>query len=160
MPRRYTVTFENVLIAGPQDLVTIFSPPDQGVRIFRAWLSNTDTTLASSQMFQVRSRFLRGILTAGSGGTVPTPRPVDPGDNPAFFTAHVNDTSKTTTNGQFYTIDANGFHVYAGYDWEYNSPPILYAGTGSSVAAFVFELLSTPSGTCHFSGGLEVEELG
>lgn len=155
MPRPYEVTFENVLVSAAQDLVTILGATGKICRILRAWVTSVDTTLVTSQQIQLRGRFLPATLTAGSGGTTPTPRPTDPGDAAASFTAHVNDTTKTTTSGTATTLEENGCHLYQGFDKTFARPPIV----GPS-EAFVFELLSTVSGTVHMSGGVEVEEMG
>lgn len=155
MPRPYEVTFENVLVSAAQDLVTILGAAGKIVRVLRIWVSSVDTTLVTSQQIQIRGRFLPATVTAGSGGSTPTPRPTDPGDAAASFTAHANDTSKTTTSGTAATVEENGCHLYQGYDKTLARPPVV----GPS-EAFVFELLSTVSGTVHMSGGVEVEEYG
>lgn len=155
MPRTYEVTFENVLVSAPQDLATILGAAGKMVRILRQWVTSVDTTLVTSQQIQLRGRFLPATLTAGSGGSTPTPRPTDPGDAAASFTAHANDTTKTTTSGTATVVEENGCHLYQGYDKTLARP--VYVGPSE---AYVFELLSTVSGTVHLSGGVEVEEMG
>jgi hypothetical protein len=49
-----------------------------------------------------------------------------------------------------------GCHIFNGFDDIHDDPPTVMA-TGTS---YVFELLSTVSGTVHLSGGVEVEEIG
>jgi hypothetical protein len=49
----------------------------------------------------------------------------------------------------------NGCGIFSGYDYEFPNPPVI----GPS-EAFVFELLSTVTGTVHLSGGVRVEEIG
>jgi hypothetical protein len=155
MPRTYEICFENVLVSAPQDLATVFGAAGKVFRVLRQWLSAVDTTLVTSQSVQLRARFLPATLTNGSGGSVPTPRPPDPGDAAASLSAHTNDTTKTTTSGTATILEENGCHLYQGYDKTFARPPVI----GPS-EAFVFELLSTPSGTVHLSGGVEVEEMG
>ena len=155
MPRTYAVTFENVTVSAAQDLVAIIGAAGKMCRIKRAKVSTTDTTLPTSQMLQVRCRFLPATVTNGSGGSTPTPRPMDTGDAAASFTAHSNDTSKATTSGTAITLEENGFHAYQGYDNVFEAPP-----TVGPSESFVFELLSTPTGTVHMSGTVIVEEMG
>jgi hypothetical protein len=156
MGRRYKVTFEGVAVTAAQDLVTVIGASGKIVRVLRCWVANTDTTLATAQMLQLRQRlFTTATITAGSGGTTPTPTKIDPGDAAASFTAHVNDTTKTSTTGTVTIVDEDGCHIYAGYDKVALSP----VPVGPS-EYYVFELLSTVSGTVHLSGGVEVEELG
>lgn len=155
MPREYTVSFAPTTVSAAQDLVTILGAAGKMCKILRCWVASTDTTLDSAQMLSIRLRYLPATVTAGSGGSTPTPRPLDPGDSAASFTAHTNDTTKSSTGGTAAIIEENGCHIYAGYD-VYLSKPI-YVGPSE---AFVFELLSTVSGTVNLAGGVLVEETG
>jgi hypothetical protein len=155
MPRSYEVTFEQIAVSAAQDLVGIINSATKMARVKRAWVAMTDTTLPTSQMCAIRCRIGTTTITAGSGGAAATPRPVDVGDAAAGFTARVNDTTKQTTSGAYTIVEENGFHAYQGFDKTFASPPVLAISEG-----FVFELLSTVSGTVHMSGGLELEEFG
>ena len=155
MPRIYRVTFEGVSVSAPQDLIQINGAAGKMVRIIRAWLGNTDTTLATAQMLQLRSRYLPATVSNGSGGSAPTPQKLDAGDAAASATALANNTSKATTNGTAAILDEQGVHIYAGCDISYQNRPVV-----GPTDAFVFELLSTVTGTVHLSGGIEFEEMG
>lgn len=155
MPRNYNITFEGVAVTAAQDLVQVKGASGKIFRVIRAWVKNTDTTLSTSQMLQTRCRFLPSTVTDGSGGTTPTISKVDPGDAAASITALVNNTTKATTNGTAITLDESGDHIYSGYD---NVFPVR-TPVGPS-ESFVFELLSTVTGTVHLSGGVLVEEMG
>lgn len=155
MARTYAITFENVLVTAAQDLVEVKGATGKMVRILRQWVACTDTSLAAAQMLSLRSRFLPATVTDGSGGSTPTPRPIDPGDAAASLTALVNNTTKASSGGTATILEENAGHLYGGYDYQFPRPiPI-----GPS-EAFVFELLSTVSGTVHLSGGVLVEEIG
>jgi hypothetical protein len=108
-------------------------------------------------MLQLRGRFLPATVTTGSGGTTGiTPSRNDPGDAAcSSSTCATNNTTKATTSGTAITTYESGCHLYQGDNWRYDEPPII----GPS-EAFVFELLSTVSGTVHLSGGVEIEEYG
>lgn len=155
MARRYIVSFEQVTVTAAQDFVTIIGGTGKACRIIRQWWGCTDTVLATGQNLSVRGRLLPATVSAGSGGSTPTPRPLDGGDAAAVFTAHTNDTSKTTSSGTVRILEENGSHLFAGYALSYPAPPIV-----EPTAAYVFELLSTVSGSITISGGVEVEELG
>jgi len=157
MPRTYDVSFENVAVSAAQDLVTILGATGKMVKIKRMRVCSTDTTIPTAQMLQLRARFLPATVSAGSGGSTPTPRQLDPGDAAASLTAHTNDTSKSTTSGTALILEEIGAHIYSGYDFTY--PQDARPTVGPS-EAFVFELLSTVSGTVHMSGGITVEEHG
>jgi hypothetical protein len=156
MSRIYRVTFEAVAVSAAQDLVQIIGASGVMVRIRRCWVGATDTTLPTNQQISLRCRFLPATVTNGSGGSAPTPQKVDPGDAAAAATAKTNSTTPATTSGTAVVLDEQGTNLYAGLD-------ISYVGAGPCVpasTAFVFELLSTVSGTVHLSGGVEFEEIG
>jgi hypothetical protein len=155
MPRSYTVTFEGVSVAAAQDLVQVKGATGKTLRILRAWAGATDTTAPTAQQLQFRCRLLPATVTDGSGGSTPTPAKIDQGDAAATFTALANNTTKATTSGTAVVIEEGGAHVFSGYDLAFLRPPTVAATT-----SFVFELMSTPTGTLHLSGGVTVEELG
>lgn len=155
MPRVYSVTFEEVAVSAAQDLVQIKGASGKTLRILRAWWGATDTTLPTSQQVSTRGRFLPATVTDGSGGSSPTPRKFDPGDAAASFTALANNTTPASTNGTATILLERGDHIYAGMSHSFRNPPVI--GPSES---FVFELLSTVTGTVHLSGGVEVEETG
>ena len=155
MPRTYSVTFEEVACTAAQDLVQIKGAAGKMLRILRQYVALTDTSPPTNQQFALRSRFLPATVSDGSGGTTPTPRPFDPGDAAASFTALANSTSKATTNGTATILEENGANSFAGYDYMFPRPPVI--GPSES---FVFELLAATTGTPHLSGGVIVEEMG
>jgi len=156
MPRRYEVTFENATVAAASDLVSVTGGSGKMLQIIRAWWGPTGNTLATAQNLATRCRVLPATVSAGSGGSSATPRPLDGGDAAATFTARTNDTSKATTNGTARIVDENGRHVYNGYEWQPEEGP--YVGPTD---AFVFELIDASlQGTVKLSGGVEVEEMG
>lgn len=158
MPRQYRVTFggsTGVSVSQAQDLLQIKGASGKIVRVVKVWAKATDTTLPTAQMLQFRCRFLPATVTDGSGGSSPTPQKVDPGDAAASFTAKANNTTQATTSGTAVELHNWGEHVYSGADESFpDRPPV---GPSES---FTFELLSTPSGTLHLSGGALVEEIG
>jgi hypothetical protein len=157
MARVYTTVFENVAVSAAQDLVQVKGAAGKIVKIKRVFLGMTDTTLQTAQGLQLRARYLPSVVTDGSGGTSPSFLPQDPGDAAASVTAKVNNTTKATTSGTAVILEEWGVHNFAGldYTWPTGSEPTI--GPSES---FVFELLSTVTGTCHFSGSCRVEESG
>lgn len=155
MPREYTVTFENVAVTAAQDLFQIIGASGKILRILRVAVGATDTSIPTSQQVRIRCRFLPATVSNGSGGSAPTPQPLDAGDAAASFTAKANSTSQATTGGTAVVLETLGANLYAGYDYAFPKPPIV--GPSES---FTFELLSTVSGTVHLSGTCLVEEYG
>jgi hypothetical protein len=157
MAREYTITFKAVVISAVQDLVSVKGITGKTHRLRRVWLQMNDTTLQTPQGLKLNVKYGSATVTLGSGGSVPTPRPVDPGDSAAACTCHANDTAQATTSGAFVDIMPTGGHNYGGYDytWPQQKEPAFGLTEG-----VVFELNSTVSGTCTFSGGATVEETG
>lgn len=156
MPREYICNFEQISVSAPQDLFQLKGASGKMLRVKRVAVGATDTTAPTSQMLAVRCRFLGATVSDGSGGSSGVaPKAVDPGDAAASFTYLANNTSKATSSGTVNILEENSCHVLAGYDYSFPFPPLI--GPSES---FVFELLSTVSGTVHLSGTALVEELG
>lgn len=159
MGRIYTVETVNVALSvTPQDLVEIKGAAGKIVKIRRVSFGATDTTLPTAQMLDLRGTFLGATVTDGTGGSTPTPKPADPGDAAASFTAKANNsTTQASSSGTTNVNQVWGVHIYAGLDYTFpeKSQPVV----GPS-EAWVFALQSTLSGTVHGSTTVEVEEIG
>lgn len=155
MPRRYVLSFENVAVSAPQDLLSIKGSTGKVVRLISCKVGATDTTLVTAQSLQLRVQFLPATVTPGSVGSAQTPNLLDPGDSAAAATGRKNDTTPATSSGTAVTIHAAGVHIYAGEDYTFPAPPL--AGLNQQ---FSYGLLSTVTGTVHLSAQLEFEELG
>jgi hypothetical protein len=157
MARVYTATFKFVTVSAAQDLVSCKGSTGKTCRTRRVWVQMNDTTLQTAQGLRLNVKYASATITLGSGGSTPTPRPVDAGDSAASFTAHANDTTPSTTSGAFVDIMPTGGHNYGGFDytWPKGEEPVFGLSEGA-----VFELNSTVSGTCNYSGGMTVEETG
>ena len=123
--------------------------------IRRALVFCPDTTLATGQNLSLRARFLPATVTVGSGGTTGiTPSKNDPGDAAcSSTTCATNNTTQATTSGTAVILGTWGAHLYAGSDQPFDCP------IGPS-EAYVWELLSTVSGTVKLSGMVEFDEFG
>jgi hypothetical protein len=157
MGRVYRVTFPGTLVAAPQDLIFLPGAAGKMIRILHRWVGATDTSLVNAQSLELRERILPATVTAGSGGvTGITPSKTDLGDATcSISTAGTNNTTKATTTGTANILWADGTHIWNGYDDDIDAPyPV---GPGE---AYVFELISTVSGTVHLAGGVEIEEIG
>lgn len=156
MPRLYTCSFENVTIAAVQDLISCRGSTGKLCKLISAWFGPSNTTLQTAQHLRLNIKLATATITLGSVGTAVTPAPVDLGDVAASFTSRANDTTPATTSGAFTNRYPVGIHNYAGYFRNFGAKgPVFGLNQG-----LVFELLSTVSGTCVFSGGLEIEESG
>lgn len=152
MGRRYRVSFENIAVSAAQDIFQASGATGKILAIRRVSIGASNATPTAQQLY-VRARYLPA--TVSNIGTSATVVKTDPGDANATFTADTNKTSKATTSGTAAILGEWGFYLNASFDEEFARPPII-----GPTAAFVFELLSTPSGTLNMSGLMEVEEIG
>lgn len=155
MFRTYTVSTTNVSVSAAQDLALILGATGKMCRLRRVECGATNTTAPTSQQLSFRCRFLPATVTAGSGGTTPTPQKNDPGNAAASFTAHANDTTPASTNSTAVLLWSGTANVLAGLDYSFLEPPLI----GPSEAV-TFELLSTVTGTVNLSITVTVEEMG
>lgn len=157
MPRAYQVTFSGVTVSAAQDLVQIMGATARMIRIKRMWVACGDTSLATGQGLKLRARFLPATVTVGSGGTTGiTASKKDSGDAAGTMTTNAtNNTTQATTSGTAVIVYAGAAHLYQGENWRFDDP----VDVGPSTA-FVWELLSTVSGTVTLSGGVEFTEEG
>lgn len=155
MYRRYSVNFENVTISAAQDLVSCLGVGLFVCRLREAWFGPTNTTLQTAQSIRLNIKKATATFTPGSAGSAATPRPLT-GSTAATFTARINDTTPGTTSGAFTNLYPVGIHNYGGFyrNWGDGGP------TFGLNQAIVFELLSTVTGTCAFSGGVVIDEVG
>ncbi len=153
MARLYLINFENVSVAAVQDLFSFKGSTGKTCKLKKVVFGPTDTSLQTAQSLRLRVRYHSATITLGSGGASATPVPVDPGDSAASFTAHTNDTSQATTSGTATAFYSTGVHNYTGWSETFDQAFGLNEGV-------TVELLSTVSGTCHFSGTAYVEETG
>lgn len=157
MGRRYLVPLDAVTVAmgTDTDLAQIVGASLKMLRILEVGFFPTGgTTLPTSATFNVRGRVLPPTVTR-SGGTSVTPQKIDPGDAAATFTSFVNNTTKATTNGTAQIVLEGGAHVYAGFSYQFPSPPVV-----PPTSAFVFELLGGLVQSLVCNGSVLVEEIG
>lgn len=155
MGRRYNVISENVAVAAIQDLAQILGATGKIVMIRRVKWANTDNALPTAQMLRTTCTYLPATVTNGSGGTTPTPAPIDQGDAAASFTAKTNNTVQATTSGTAVQKWASGDHIQAGLEKTFD-PPIPVGPSES----FVFSLITAPSSSVHLTTVVECEEIG
>ena len=157
MSRVYDVSFKFVTISAAQDLIGLKGSTGKTCRLRRVWFYMNDTTLQTAQGLRLNVKYVTATITLGTGGTSPTPQPHDAGDSAAAFTAAANSTVAATTSGAFTDRTPAGGHNFQGFDYTWPKGEEIVFGLNEGV---VFELLSTVSGTCNFSGGATVEETG
>lgn len=157
--RFYNVNFQTVTVSAAQDLVQITGPSSgKLIKVFKVWLQGSvNTSLPTGQGLDLRCRYMPATFTIGSGGTTGiTPSKEDQGDAAcSTSTCAVNNTVKGTTSGTAVVPWSGGTHCYSPWEWTFSTPIVVNPST-----AFVFELISTVSGTVVMSGGCRIGEEG
>jgi hypothetical protein len=158
MARLYTIPFSNIVAIGNlQDFWEVVGSAGKLIRLKRAKLSCVDTTIPTSQMINLAMGMTTATAALGTG-TVAGLTAIDKGDSAAGFTYTTNTTVLGT--GTRLPLFNDGFHAYNGWDENFDTDGRTLAqptATGTGEGLFI-EMLSTVSGTVHFSGTLWIEE--
>jgi hypothetical protein len=152
--RSYTVTFSAVAVSAAQDLFEVTPADDKPVEIVGIELGqSSDAGDAADELLQVS--IIRGHTTSGSGGSAPTPGPMEPGDAAAGFTAEVNNTTVASA-GTTVTLHNFCWNVRAGYiNW---FPEVVRFKAGQGNTTIVVRQ-TAPADSITMSGTLYVREL-
>lgn len=157
--RTYSVVFNNVTIAAKQDFFYVKPAADKIALIEAIYLSNvagaTNAGDANERLYDVRLIRLPATVTAGSGGTAPTPNPLSTNDTAAGFTGRVNDTTVATTSGTALTLHSDGWNDRVPYAY-YPAPE--HRVIVANAQAVVFRLETTPASVV-CNGTIVVREL-
>lgn len=150
--RMYTATFEGVAVTVQQDFFEVNCPADAVVRIHEVHITNGSDVDSE----QIRIAIKRGATVSGSGGTTPTPGPLDFGDVAFGGTVEANNTTKANT-GTIVTLHAEGVNILNGF--HYIPTPESRIDLSPSQRLTV-ELLTTPLDSISMSGTIIFEEIG
>ena len=110
-----------------------------------------------AQAEQIGFRVVRGHTTSGSGGSAPTPRPLNRGDAAAGFTAETCNTTAASA-GTAVDLWADSINMQAGYQiW---LPESCEWGVSQADTTLVVRLIAAPADSLTVSGTLVVREWG
>lgn len=108
MSRIYTVSFSGDIAAADADvdLFELLPADDKPIRLVGLVLGQS-TEVGDTQEEGIRIDIIRlpATVTSGSGGSAPTPAPIDSADAAAGFTAETKNTTVATTSGTAVTVD-------------------------------------------------------
>lgn len=151
--RTYSVIFSAVAVTAAQDLFELTPADDKPVEIVGIEIGQTsDAGDAADELLQLS--IIRGFTASGSGGSAPTPAPLDPVDTAAGFTAEVNNTTLANT-GTSVTLWTTAFNVRAGYiNW---FPPEARPAASQANTTMVVRM-TAPADALTMSGTLFVRE--
>jgi len=117
MPRAYTVTIVGgtyTNAGGDFDIFELTPADDKPIEIVGLEIVTT-SEVAEAQEEWIALQIIRGFTSSGSGGSAPTPVPLDPIDTAAGFTAEVMNSTVATT-GTTTTPWSSGFNERAGIE--------------------------------------------
>jgi len=155
MGRIYTVTFAAVAVTAVQDLFEVVAAAGKNCRILALYLAQySDAKDAEEELLSILLK--SGATTSGSGGSSPTPVPMNVTDAAAGFSAETNNTTKATA-GTIVTHHADAWNVRVPY--QLILPEQMQVElTGSR--RFTVELVNAPTDSITVNGTLYVEEFG
>ena len=152
--RSYSISFKNIAVAALQDLLALYSGANMACELHGIVIGQiTGTTV---QNLNISVKRLAATVTAGTGGTGPTPRQMMRGDAAATASARANDTTQATTSGVAATLHADCFNTVNGYQFFW--PPQDSPTIGPNEAA-VLSLDTVPGAPMSMSGTLYFGEL-
>lgn len=108
MGRMYTVSYTGTLTTagGSSDLFTLLPGDDKPIRLRGLLMGQTSEVAdAAEESIRLSTYHMGATVTNGSGGSAPTPQPVDPSSAAAGFTARVNDATVATTSGTLTVLE-------------------------------------------------------
>lgn len=154
MGRMYSVSFSDVAVTVQQDLFEIVAAAGRTL-IVRGLELSQSSEVGDAQEEGLSILFKSGQTTSGSGGSAPTPIPMDFNDNAAGCSAETNNTTKASA-GTIVTHRAAHWNVRAPYLWMM-PPEMCIRITGGR--RFTVELATTPADSITMSGTLYLEEM-
>lgn len=151
----YSVSFSSVAVTAQQDFFEYTAPADAIAIIHMVELTqSTDVGDAQAEGLSILHK--RGATVSGSGGTTPTPAPLEFGFAAAGGVAKVNNTTKANT-GTIVTMRPGNWIIQSSYLW---LPTPEFRHVLSPSQRYTVELATTPADSITVTGEMIVEELG
>lgn len=155
MSRVYTAQFTEVAVTAVQDLFEIVAAAGKNCRILGVTLGQI-TELGDAQEEELSILFKSGQTSGGSGGSTPTPVPLNVTDAAAGFTAETNNTTQAS-GGTIVTHHADVWNIRSPYIW---LPPEKMQIELTGSRRLTVALNNAPSDSITMSGTIYVEEFG
>jgi hypothetical protein len=153
--RTYVVSFSAVAVTAVQDFFYFKAASDKPISPAKVVIS-VDSSETNEQL-KISMKRLPATVTAGSGGSAPTPEKTSPGQGSAGFTARINDTTQATSSGTAVRLTPEGWPSQGGFEYK---PDVFERVQFSSSEACVFSLDVAPGSSVNVSGYAFIEELG
>lgn len=154
MGRKYWVDLPPTAVTVAADLMELTPADDKPVRILATNLfQTTDFGDAAAEGLSVY--WCRGNTTSGSGGSTSTPRPCNPNDAAAGFTAEIFNTTAASA-GTVVIGPRHGFNVQIPIERPYTPEEVWEGSQGNTLV--VLRMSGAPADSITVSGAVLVEE--
>lgn len=154
MARVYKITIDGVAVSAVQDLFTLLPATNHPLGILGISVDqSSDYGDAAEEL--LRYRLIRGCTFPGASGTSATPRPDDPGDSAASFTAYTNMLA-IGSSGSNVDLWSGAFNIRAGLALWFPPEAVPIAHQGNT--SLILRLASAPADAITMSATLVVAE--
>jgi hypothetical protein len=155
-PRVYAVTFAPTAATAAVDFFELVAPAGTGICLLGLEIGQTtEAGDAAEEILPYSILRVTGAPTSGSGGSAPTPVPLNAGDSAAIFTAEAMNTT-ALSGGTSATVHQGAFNVRAGLQMWW--PPEVVPATAVS-SRLVVRLGAAPADSITWVGTAYVGEL-
>lgn len=114
MGRIYSIVHQGTITnaGGDVDLLELLPADDKPVKLRGLLLSQvSEVADAAEEGLRISIMRLPATVTSGSGGSTPTPIPMDSADSAAGFAAETGNTTVATTSGSAVTLAELGWNI-------------------------------------------------
>jgi hypothetical protein len=151
----YSVSFSAVAVTAQQDFFEYTAPADAVAIIHSVEISqSSDQGDSTAEGLAILHK--RGATVSGTGGTTPTPIPLEFGFAAAGGVSDVNNTTKANT-GTITTLRSQAWVIQQTYLW-LPTPETRHVLSPSQ--RYTVELGTTPADSLTISGEMIIEEIG
>lgn len=155
MGRIYTVSFSKVATTAATDVFELTPADDKSIEVIGLFLSQS-SDFGDAQAEIIPYKVIRGHTTSGSGGSAPTPRPLDRNGPAAGFTAEANNTT-AAKEGTTVDLHCSSFNVAVGEALWLPEGCGWHCSQGDTT--LVVRLATAPADSIELSGTIYVKEL-
>ncbi len=156
MGRIYVVDIAATAVTVAADIVEITPADDKPVVVHGFDILQT-TDVGDTAEEIVGLVWVRGHTTSGSGGSAPTPRPVNPSDAAAGFTAETTNSTAASV-GTTVNLQRHGWNIRMPLTMIYT--PETRPQASQANTTLVLRMAAAPADSITISGSVTVEELG
>lgn len=154
--RRYWVDLPPTAVTVAADLFELTPADDKPIAVLSVNIHQT-SDVGDAQDEIISLVWVRGHTTSGSGGSTPTPRPCNPSDTAAGFTAEAGNTTAASA-GTGVNLNRHGFNVRSGIERPLTPEEI--PGASQANTTLVLRMAAAPADSLTIGGSILVEEMG